>query len=149
MSCWCTSLLVSLLFPICGTQQEGDDDSVCCPPLKPPHESSQKLFVLPSDHSISFCLYYSPMILCLRHFRKFITFEAFELLGHLHIQELLQSSKKNITVYPLGVRAEHTSDRCCSIQETRENTEERWECQRTAPSPAFHSGPRKFIIIHG
>lgn len=42
--------------------------------------------------------YYSPMILCLRHFRKFITFEAFELLGHLlghlHIQELLQSSKK-------------------------------------------------------
>lgn len=67
------------------------------------------------------------MILFLRHLRKFVTFELLvHLLGHLHTQELLQSSKK-ITVYPLSVRAEHTSsDHCCSIQETREYTE---ECQ--------------------
>lgn len=42
------SLLVSLLLPIRGTQQEGDDDPVCCPLLKLPHESSQKHSVLPS-----------------------------------------------------------------------------------------------------
>lgn len=98
MSCWCTSLLVSLLFPICGTPQEGDGGSVCCPPLKLPHESSRKLLSCRLTIQSLFFAYYSPMILCLRHFRKFITFEAFELLGHLlghlHIQELLQSSKK-------------------------------------------------------
>lgn len=115
MSCWCTSLLVSLLFPICWTQQEGDDDSVCCPPLKPPHESSQKLFVLPSDHSISFCLYYSPMVLCLRHFRKFIPFEAFELLGHLHIQELLQSSKKKISQCTRWVSGQSTPQAIAAV----------------------------------
>lgn len=54
------------------------------------------------------------MILFLRHWRrKFITFGTFERfvhqLGHLPIQEILQSVKnKIITVYPMFVGAEHT-----------------------------------------